>query len=354
MRTEYWLIKMFISCKGGDDIMIKVDNISKSYYDKVAIDGISLTVLPGQIQGLVGDNGAGKTTLIKCMAGIYKPEKGRIIISGVGRGTFKEKSINADKGSNVATLTRVDEKVTSARAGKHAVEQEGIYNNPSLKEKIGYVSDNNEYIGRYTIKKMLKVYETYFPNFDKDKFEKLNQEFNLELGAKIDSLSKGQKMRLGFMLEVAKKPEYLLLDEPTSGLDPVAKKIFLEKLVEEVEKENIGVLISSHNLSDLEKLCDTITILESGKVRSESGLDELKESLTKLQVVFPEGIDEKLLSRETVIQITNVGNVYTLIIEDYDSKKEKWLKDLGAGYMEELDMSLEELYIALETRKGES
>jgi len=334
--------------------MIKVDNISKSYYDKVAIDGISLTVLPGQIQGLVGDNGAGKTTLIKCMAGIYKPEKGRIIISGVGRGTFKEKSINADKGSNVATLTRVDEKVTSARAGKHAVEQEGIYNNPSLKEKIGYVSDNNEYIGRYTIKKMLKVYETYFPNFDKDKFEKLNQEFNLELGAKIDSLSKGQKMRLGFMLEVAKKPEYLLLDEPTSGLDPVAKKIFLEKLVEEVEKENIGVLISSHNLSDLEKLCDTITILESGKVRSESGLDELKESLTKLQVVFPEGIDEKLLSRETVIQITNVGNVYTLIIEDYDSKKEKWLKDLGAGYMEELDMSLEELYIALETRKGES
>lgn len=313
--------------------MIKVDNISKSYYDKVAIEDISLTVVPGQIQGLVGDNGAGKTTLIKCMAGIYKPEKGRIIIS--------EADIGVNQGKNMVQSEIVNE-------------NEGIFNNPYLKEKIGYVSDNNEYIGRYTIKKMSKVYETYFPRFNKDKFEKLNQEFKLDLGAKIDSLSKGQKMRLGFMLEVAKKPEYLLLDEPTSGLDPVAKKTFLEKLVEEVEKENIGVLISSHNLSDLEKLCDTITILEGGKVRSESGLDELKESLTKLQVVFPEGIDEKLLSRETVIQITNVGNVYTLIIEDYDSKKEKWLKDLGAGYMEELDMSLEELYIALETRKGES
>ena len=313
--------------------MIKVDNISKSYYDKVAIEDISLTVVPGQIQGLVGDNGAGKTTLIKCMAGIYKPEKGRVIISEAGIGVNQEISMGQ---------------------GEILNKNEGIFNNPYLKEKIGYVSDNNEYIGRYTIKKMLKVYETFFPRFNKDKFEKLNQEFKLDLGAKIDSLSKGQKMRLGFMLEVAKKPEYLLLDEPTSGLDPVAKKTFLEKLVEEVEKENIGVLISSHNLSDLEKLCDTITILESGKVRSESGLDELKESLTKLQVVFPEGIDEKLLSRETVIQITNVGNVYTLIIEDYDSKKEKWLKDLGAGYMEELDMSLEELYIALETRKGES
>lgn len=297
----------------GDDRMIKVESVSKSYYDRVAIEDISLTVLPGQIQGLVGDNGAGKTTLIKCMAGIFKPETG-VIEYG----------------------------------------EENAYDNTEVREKIGYVSDNNEYIGRYTIKKMLKVYETYFPRFDRDKFERLNQDFKLELGSRVESLSKGQKMRLGFMLELAKKPEYLLLDEPTSGLDPIAKKSFLEKLVEEVEKENIGVLISSHNLNDLEKLCDIITILDNGRVRSESGLDELKESLTKLQVVFENGVDEKLLSRDTVLQISNVGNVYTLIIEGYDSKKEKWLKDLGAGYMEELDMSLEELYIALETRKGES
>lgn len=293
--------------------MIKVENITKSYYDKVAIEDISLTIIPGQIQGLVGDNGAGKTTLIKCMAGIYKPEIGTV--------TYDE---------------------------------EGLYSNPTIKEKIGYVSDNNEYIGRYTIKKMLKVYETYFPRFDRDKFEKLNQDFKLVLGAKIDSLSKGQKMRLGFMLELAKMPEYLLLDEPTSGLDPVAKKTFLEILVEEVEKENLGVLISSHNLNDLEKLCDTITILDKGKVVNESGLDDLKNSLTKLQVVFENGVDEKLLSRKTVLTYTHVGNVYTLIIEDYDSKKEKWLRDLGAGYMEELDMSLEELYIALDARKGEN
>jgi len=317
--------------------MIKVDNISKSYYDKVAIDGISLTVVPGKIQGLVGDNGAGKTTLIKCMAGIYKPAQGTI--------TYCEADVSGALSST--------EKQNVATSDQSGVKQEcSVYENPSLREKIGYVSDNNEYIGRYTVKKMLKVYETYFPRFDRDKFEKLNQEFKLELGAKIDSLSKGQKMRLGFMLEVAKKPEYLLLDEPTSGLDPVAKKAFFERLVEEVEKENIGVLISSHNLSDLEKLCDTITILDGGKVRSESGLDELKESLTKLQVVFEKGVDEKLLSRDTVLSFSRVGSVYTLIIEDYDSKKEKWLKDLGAGYMEELDMSLEELISLLRHERG--
>lgn len=292
--------------------MIKINNIFKSYYGKNAIEDISLVIAPGQIQGLVGDNGAGKTTLIKCVAGIYKVDSGEI-----------------------------------------TCEDKVIYTNPEIKEKIGYVSDNNDYIGRYTIKKMIDVFEIYFPKFSKDKFNEYNNRFKLDLDAKIDTLSKGQKMRLGLMLELAKNPEYLLLDEPTSGLDPVVKKAFMEIIIEAVEKDNVGVLISSHNLNDLEKLCDTITILEKGKVFDNSNLDELKSRLTKVQAVFENGVNEKLLARDTVVKYTNVGNVYTLVIEEYDSEKEKWLKNLGAGYIEELDMSLEELYIALEERKGE-
>ena len=292
--------------------MIKINNIFKSYYGKNAIEDISLVIVPGQIQGLVGDNGAGKTTLIKCVAGIYKVDSGEI-----------------------------------------TCEDKVIYTNPEIKEKIGYVSDNNDYIGRYTIKKMIDVFEIYFPKFSKDKFNEYNNRFKLDLDAKIDTLSKGQKMRLGLMLELAKNPEYLLLDEPTSGLDPVVKKAFMEIIIEAVEKDNVGVLISSHNLNDLEKLCDTITILEKGKVFDNSNLDELKSRLTKVQAVFENGVNEKLLARDTVVKYTNVGNVYTLVIEEYDSEKQKWLKNLGAGYIEELDMSLEELYIALEERKGE-
>ncbi|MBE5946209.1 MAG: ABC transporter ATP-binding protein [Lachnospiraceae bacterium] len=292
--------------------MIKINNIFKSYYGKTAIEDISLVIAPGQIQGLVGDNGAGKTTLIKCVAGIYKVDSGEI-----------------------------------------TCEDKVIYTNPEIKEKIGYVSDNNDYIGRYTIKKMIDVFEIYFPKFSKDKFNEYNNRFKLDLDAKIDTLSKGQKMRLGLMLELAKNPEYLLLDEPTSGLDPVVKKAFMEIIIEAVEKDNVGVLISSHNLNDLEKLCDTITILEKGKVFDNSNLDELKGRLTKVQAVFENGVNEKLLARDTVVKYSNVGNVYTLVIEEYDSEKQKWLKNLGAGYIEELDMSLEELYIALEERKGE-
>lgn len=292
--------------------MIRMENVSKSYSGKIALEDISLTILPGQIHGLVGDNGAGKTTLIKCMAGIYKSDSG---------------SVTCNDGA--------------------------IYGNSEVKEKIGYVSDSNDYMTGYTIFKMLKLYEKCFSRFDISKFYEMNEKFKLDTKKKIEALSKGQKMRLGFMLELSKKPEYLLMDEPTSGLDPIAKKHFFEFLIEEVERENIGVLISSHNLNDLEKLCDTITILEEGKVFNNSDLDGLKNSLTKLQVVFENGVDRKLLLRSDVKKCTNIGNIYTLVIEGYDGDNEKWLKNLGASYIELLDMSLEELYITLKEREGE-
>ncbi|MBE5943585.1 MAG: ABC transporter ATP-binding protein [Lachnospiraceae bacterium] len=291
--------------------MIKLDNVSKGYGGKRAIENINLSLAPGQIHGVVGENGAGKTTLIKCMAGIYKADSGKV--------TYHE---------------------------------EKIYGNINLKGKIGYISDSNDYISGYTVDRMIKLYETCFPRFDKEKFTELNKRFKLEYKRKIETMSKGQKMRLAFMLELAKKPEYLLMDEPTSGLDPVAKKNFYEILIEEVERENIGVLISSHNLNDLEKLCDVITILEEGKVFNYSELDQLKNSLTKVQAVFESGVEKKLLSRDAVVKCTNVGNVFTLVVEDYDESKESWLKKLGAGYIEVLDMSLEELYITLKEREG--
>ncbi len=292
--------------------MIKMENVNKSYSGKKALEDVNITLGAGEIHGLVGNNGAGKTTLIKCFAGIYKTDSGSI-----------------------------------------TYEDENIYANPNLKEKIGYVSDTNDYMTGYTILKMLKLYEKCFPRFDISKFYEMNDKFKLDTKKKIEALSKGQKMRFGFMLELSKKPEYLLLDEPTSGLDPIAKRDFFDFLIDEVERENIGVLISSHNLNDLEKLCDTITILEEGKIFNNSDLDELKNSLTKVQVVFENGVDRKLLLRSDVKKCINIGNIYTLVIEGYDGDNEKWLKDLGASYIEMLDMSLEELYITLKERKGE-
>ena len=291
--------------------MILVDNVCKGYNGRTILHGVNLSVSMGEIHGLIGENGAGKTTLIKCIAGIYKPDAGTVL--------FDDKE---------------------------------IYDTPETKLRVGYVSDRSDYIGSYSIKRIVRMYENFYHGFNREKFEKYNELFALDVNKKIHSLSKGQKMRLGFMLETAKEPDYLILDEPTSGLDPVAKARFLEFLVDEVDKRGIGVLISSHNLYDLEKLCDTITMMSEGKVVNNSSLDDFKSELVKLQVVFENGIDEIKLNIPNVVKVSHVGGVYSLIVDGYEKMMEEILRTLGASFMEVIDISLEELFIALEEIRG--
>lgn len=290
--------------------MIRVENLCKGYGIKKVLDNVNINVSKGEIHGLIGDNGAGKTTLIKCLAGIYKPDSGTIL--------YDDKE---------------------------------IYDVPETKERVGYVSDTCGYIGRYKIMDLVRMYENFYPKFNRKKFDDYNQIFELNLSTKVKSLSKGQKMRLGFMIETAKEPDYLIMDEPTSGLDPVAKSKFLELLVDEVDKRGIGVLISTHNLNDLEKLCDTITMMSEGKVVNNESLDDFKNKLVKLQVVFENGIDEKKLNIPDIVKVSHVGSVYTLIVDGYDDIMETILRNLGAGFIEVIDINLEELYIALDSRK---
>lgn len=290
--------------------MIKVADLCKSYGRKQVLDNVNINVLMGEVHGLIGDNGAGKTTLIKCMTGIYKPDAGSIL--------YNDKE---------------------------------VYDVPETRERVGYVSDTCGYIASCKITGMLKLYEQFYPKFNREKFEQYNRLFELNPNARIHTLSKGQKMRLGFMLEVAKEPDYLILDEPTSGLDPVAKTKFFELLVDEVDKRGIGVLISSHNLNDLEKLCDTITMLSDGKVVNNASLDEFKSELVKLQVVFEHGVDEKKLDIPNIVRASHIGSIYTLIVDSYDKALEDKLKSMGAGFIEVIDINLEEIYVALESRK---
>lgn len=290
--------------------MIRVENLCKRYGIKKVLDNVNINVSKGEIHGLIGDNGAGKTTLIKCLTGIYKPDSGTIL--------YDDKE---------------------------------IYDVPETKERVGYVSDTCGYIGKYKIADLVRMYENFYPRFNRKKFDDYNQSFKLNLSTKVKSLSKGQKMRLGFMIETAKEPDYLIMDEPTSGLDPVAKSKFLELLVDEVDKRGTGVLISTHNLNDLEKLCDTITMMSEGKVVNNESLDDFKNKLVKLQVVFENGIDEKKLNIPNIVKFSHVGSVYTLIVDGYDDIMETILRNLGAGFIEVIDINLEELYIALDSRK---
>lgn len=286
--------------------MLEIKNLWKGYNRTKVIKGVNLTVEKGEIHGLIGENSAGKTTLIKCAAGVYKPDEGEILYDG-----------------------------------------EPIYDNPSVKEKVGYVADSNEYISLYTVSRMVDMYEDFYPKFSREKYNEYNEIFKLDVKKRIHSLSKGQKMRLAFMLETSKRPEYLILDEPTSGLDPIAKAKFYELLINEVEHNDIGVLISSHNLEGLERICDSVTMLHKGVVDRQMSMDDMKCELTQLNVVFEGGASKKVYDMPEILRITNVGSIYTLIVRDYDEDFASKLKSNGASLVEPLDISLEELFVVL-------
>ncbi len=293
--------------------MLEIKNVYKSYNRNNVLKDISLTVLPGEIHGLIGENSAGKTTLIKCVTGVYKADQGEILYDG-----------------------------------------KPIYDNPEVKERVGYVADYNDYIKYYTVSKMVHMYETFYPRFNKGKFNEFNRIFKLPVDKRILSLSKGQKMRLAFMLETAKEPDYLILDEPTSGLDPVAKARFFELLINEVEQREIGVLISSHNLEGLEKICDSVTMMHQGVVERQMSMEDFKSTLTRLNVVFEGGADKKVYEMPEILRIRNVGSIYTMIVKEYSEAFAEKLYKLGAGLVEPMEISLEELFVVLEEAKEES
>lgn len=293
--------------------MLEIKNVYKSYNRNNVLKDISLTVLPGEIHGLIGENSAGKTTLIKCVTGIYKADQGEILYDG-----------------------------------------KPIYDNPEVKERVGYVADYNDYIKYYTVSKMVHMYETFYPRFNKSKFNEFNQIFKLPVDKRVLSLSKGQKMRLAFMLETAKEPDYLILDEPTSGLDPVAKARFFELLINEVEQREIGVLISSHNLEGLEKICDSVTMMHQGVVEQQMSMEDFKSTLTRLNVVFEGGADKRVYEMPEILRIRNVGSIYTMIVKEYSEVFAGKLYKFGASLVEPVEISLEELFVVLEEAKEES
>lgn len=290
--------------------MLEIKNVYKGYNKEKVLKDVSLTIMSGEIHGLIGENSAGKTTLIKCVTGVYKVDQGSVTYDG-----------------------------------------EPVYDNPAVKERIGYVADYNDYIKYYTVTRMVHMYETFYPGFNKDKFNEFNQIFKLPVDKRILSLSKGQKMRLAFMLETAKEPDYLILDEPTSGLDPVAKAKFFELLINEVEQREIGVLISSHNLDGLEKICDSVTIMHQGVVERQMSMEEMKSELTRLNVVFEGGAGKAVYDMPEILRISNVGSIYTMVVKEYDEMFADKLHKLGASLVEPVEISLEELFVVLEESK---
>lgn len=284
--------------------MVEVKNISLELGGKKVIDNMSLQVEKGKVLGLVGPSGVGKTSLIRILVGIYEGDSGQVLIDG-----------------------------------------DVLYDNGLVKKKIAYVPDEHNSFSLIKLSDIVEFYESVYPNFNKDKFNKINKIFKIPLDKRYFQFSKGMKVRVNVMLAFSIGGEYLVLDEPTSGLDPILKEKVLKLIIREVEEFNVGVIISSHHLDELEKICDSIIMIDDGKIAYHNSLDEMKKNIKKIQVAFEAPTYIEDLSVEGIFSINQLGRVFTIITDRYDDKFKADINKLKPLFVEEVDLSLEEMFI---------
>lgn len=286
--------------------MIEVRNLHKKFDKTKALDGINLTINSGSIYGLVGTNGAGKTTIIKHMAGILKQDEGEILFDG-----------------------------------------EPVFENPAVKQKIGLVPDELFFPKGYSIKDMTKIYNGTYDGFSTERLHALTELFRLDEKAPLRSFSKGMKKQASIALTLACNPEYLLLDEPIDGLDPIVRKLVWKQIVDDVAEREMSVLVSSHNLRDLESICDYVGIIDGGRTVIERDLESVREGINKVQVAFAQEQDaaEAAIARLNVLHRDRHGSIELLITRDSAEKIREILEPAGPLILDVLPLSLEEVFI---------
>ncbi|MCY9593828.1 ABC transporter ATP-binding protein [Paenibacillus chitinolyticus] len=290
--------------------MLNVEALSKRIDGRPVLEDVRFRLGQGSIAALVGRNGAGKTTLLRTLAGILEPDRGEVQWEG-----------------------------------------RSIHEHPDAKRNIVYVPDSLDMLGGYTAKECADLYRLAYPDFDPAYFADQLRRFHLPERKKIRTFSKGMKALIGLLLAFSSKASLILLDEPTNGLDSIVRKQVLSFLVEEVASGNTSVLISSHQLQELERIADTVIMIREGKLESASSLEETKGALHKLQVVFNGEPPGDFLSLPQVRVVSHVGRVYTLLLLQDDSVQTlQHLQHLNPLLVDRLSIQLEDVF---EYRLGE-
>ena len=284
--------------------MLEVKNYSLNYGGYQILDNINFSLDKGKVLGIVGPSGVGKTSLIKGLVGIYKGTEGMLLYDG-----------------------------------------EEIYDNPNVKRKIAFVPDEHNSFYLITLRDIMNFYKGLYPEFNEEKFYKINKIFKIPLNKRFLQLSKGMKMRVNLMIAFSLNAELLVLDEPTSGLDPILKEKVLKMIIEEVSDGDKSIIISSHNLIELERICDDVLILNEGKVEYHNTLDNIKRNIKKIQVAFDMPVYEEDLNFPGIFNISQVGRVFTIVIEDNEDEFKKFIQKFNPLFVEEIDLSLEEVFI---------
>ena len=285
--------------------MIQVNNVVKTFDGFRALDGLSMRVERGSIYGLVGPNGAGKSTILRHITGVYRPDSGSVLLDG-----------------------------------------QPVYENPEAKSRIAAIPDELYYFLSASTRDMMRFYRGIYPRFDDKRYQSLREAFpEVDERQPIRRLSKGMQKQSAFWLTLSCCPEVLVLDEPVDGLDPVMRRQVWSLLMGDVAQRGTTVLVSSHNLRELEDVCDHVGILSHGKVLLERSLTDLQDNILKIQTAFPEGELPQLPERLNVLHVTQVGRVHTLIVRGNLQEAKAKLAALAPLFLEALPLSLEEIFI---------
>lgn len=283
--------------------MIEVKELVKRFDGFAALDGATLTIPTGSVYGLVGPNGAGKSTLIRHLTGIYRQDGGTISVGG-----------------------------------------EDIWENAALKARIAAIPDDWYYFLQATVRDMMRFYRGFYPNFNMERYEKLKEVFSIDEKRTIRRLSKGMQKQVAFWLALCCMPEYLILDEPVDGLDPVMRRQVWSLVMGDVAERGTTVLVSSHNLRELEDVCDHVGIMDHGKVLLERSLVQLQDNMVKLQVVFQDGMDT-VPPELPVLHASRVGRVHTLIMRMNAQEATERLMAYQPMLVDAVPLTLEEIFI---------
>lgn len=284
--------------------MIEALNVTKKFGSILAVDNVSAKIKNGNVFGLIGTNGAGKSTFLRMVSGILKPDIGTI---------------------------KIDDKE--------------VFDNIDVKSKFFYISDEQYFFNNATPEDMKNYYKTVYKNFDVDRYIKLMKSFNLDEKRKIKTFSKGMKKQISVICGLCAKTEYLFCDETFDGLDPVVRQAVKSLFAQDITDRNLTPVIASHNLRELEDICDNIGLLHKGGMLLSKDLEELKLDIHKVQIVFSEGIPDDIFNQLDIIKTESRGSLNVLTIKGNREKINSYLESFKPIFFEMLPLTLEEIFI---------
>ena len=278
--------------------MLNMQEVTKTFGNFAALNNLSMHVPKGAVYGLVGPNGAGKSTAIRLLTGVYRPDRGEITLEG-----------------------------------------QKIYENPEVKTRISYIPDEIFFFPSASLEEMRKYYKGFYPKFDDELFDRLYDVFQLPKKGQIRRFSKGMQKQAAFHLAICCRPNVLILDEPVDGLDPVMRRQVMSLILSDVAQRETTVLISSHNLRELEDVCDHVGIMDKGQMLLEKSLASMQGNTVKLQMVgdIPEGLD--------ILHTATSGRLNTLVVRGTPEEVQAKVSACNPTYFDILPLSLEEIFI---------